>query len=234
MPEQELFDQALWTKPKKTGRVNRGRATNRLVHSAYFGTNDDVFPLILVVYVTKGAKIADVTYGKGVFWRNVKTAEYELWASDLKTQGLSAHCEAGLTAATCPTKTRALTLSSSIRLICTGQAEQRTTATRISRHIMRTMPNKITTLLSRYGRKQMASLPNITKQFWTCTTGPRRRHGAYSHLAAFTSLSVKMRCAPIDSASLMLRSRLSSRSTASSWRTYSWWSATTSPVFRDF
>jgi hypothetical protein len=39
------------------------------------GTNADLFPLILKMYIPSGAIIADVTYGKGVFWKNVDTTK---------------------------------------------------------------------------------------------------------------------------------------------------------------
>ncbi len=61
----------------------RGKPTNELVFSAYSGTNDDVFPYILSLYVKPGSKVADVTYGKGVFWRRVPKDAYELLPSDL-------------------------------------------------------------------------------------------------------------------------------------------------------
>lgn len=60
-----------------------GVATNDLVFSAYLGTNDEVFPAILSLYVPKGSIVADVTYGKGVFWRRVPSEAYELRATDL-------------------------------------------------------------------------------------------------------------------------------------------------------
>jgi tRNA G10 N-methylase Trm11 len=49
------------------------------------GTNADLFPIALGMYVKQGAKIADVTYGNGVFWRNVDTATYNLCRSDIQT-----------------------------------------------------------------------------------------------------------------------------------------------------
>jgi len=96
-----LFDRTdtnivLVKKPKKTGRVNRGRATNDLVHSAYQAPNDAVFPLILELYVPRGARIADVTYGKGVFWRRVDRGKYDINASDLKKDGLPKGCRGGI------------------------------------------------------------------------------------------------------------------------------------------
>jgi len=60
-----------------------GRATTDLVFSACVGGNADVFPTILKLHVAEGAKIADVTYGKGVFWRNVDTDKYDFHPSDL-------------------------------------------------------------------------------------------------------------------------------------------------------
>jgi len=60
-----------------------GIATTNLVFSAYVGTNADVFPIVLGLHVSDGAKIADVTYGKGIFWRKVDTSTYELHPSDI-------------------------------------------------------------------------------------------------------------------------------------------------------
>ena len=62
-----------------------GVATTNLVVSAHVGTNADVFPEVLALHVTPGARIADVTYGKGVFWRRVDTDNYDLLASDIAT-----------------------------------------------------------------------------------------------------------------------------------------------------
>src|ERR1700752_2817572 len=72
-------------KPKKTGRVARGISTNVLIFSAHQGTNDDLFPQILALYVPKGSIVADVTYGGGVFWKNVEKSDYDLIATDIKS-----------------------------------------------------------------------------------------------------------------------------------------------------
>jgi DNA modification methylase len=72
-------------KPKKTGRVAKGVSTNELIFSAHQGQNDELFPEILELYVPVGSKVADVTYGRGVFWKKVETQNYDLLASDLKT-----------------------------------------------------------------------------------------------------------------------------------------------------
>lgn len=62
-----------------------GDSTNDLVLSAHVGTNDEVFPLILSLYVEPGSTVADVTYGKGVFWRKVPANAYKLLSSDIAT-----------------------------------------------------------------------------------------------------------------------------------------------------
>lgn len=62
-----------------------GVPTNDLVFSAYVGTNDEVFPSVLSLYVPTGSRVADVTYGNGVFWRNVPQGQYELLPTDLAT-----------------------------------------------------------------------------------------------------------------------------------------------------
>ena len=63
--------------------VRNGHATNDLILSAYADGNDKVFPRILSLYVPPGSTVADVTYGKGVFWRNVGRTEYDLRATDI-------------------------------------------------------------------------------------------------------------------------------------------------------
>ena len=64
-------------------RVRNGEPTNELVFSAFIGGNVDVFPQILNLYVAPGSTIADVTYGLGVFWRNVPEGLYQLLPSDI-------------------------------------------------------------------------------------------------------------------------------------------------------
>lgn len=65
-------------------RSPRGRSTNRLVLSARQGTNDQLFPEILALYVVPGSLVADVTYGRGVFWKRIPADLYRLLPSDLK------------------------------------------------------------------------------------------------------------------------------------------------------
>ncbi len=66
-----------------SGRRPNGVATSDLIFSAYVGTNADVFPKALKLHVTNGANIADVAYGKGVFWRNIDTSNYDFSPSDI-------------------------------------------------------------------------------------------------------------------------------------------------------
>ena len=60
-----------------------GVATNNLIFSTHIGSNNEVFPNILSLYVSDGAKIADVTYGKGVFWRKINEGRFDLYPTDL-------------------------------------------------------------------------------------------------------------------------------------------------------
>jgi len=66
-------------------RTQGGISTTNLVLSAHVGGNADVFPNILQLHVPDGATIADVTYGKGVFWRNVNRLRYKLLATDIQS-----------------------------------------------------------------------------------------------------------------------------------------------------
>lgn len=61
-----------------------GIATNDLVFTTHVGDNSELFPEVLRLYVPKGSTVADVTYGRGVFWKNIAPGDYRLLASDLK------------------------------------------------------------------------------------------------------------------------------------------------------
>jgi hypothetical protein len=67
----------------KGKRTQGGVATSDVVMTAFISGNADVFPQILNLHVPDGSKIADVTYGTGVFWKNVDLSRYELLATDL-------------------------------------------------------------------------------------------------------------------------------------------------------
>ncbi|WHZ28061.1 MAG: hypothetical protein OJF51_002859 [Nitrospira sp.] len=70
-------------RPKR--KSPNGVSTNSLIFSSYCGTNDEVFPNILALYVLPGSTIADVTYGKGVFWKRVPKNLYRLLGTDIST-----------------------------------------------------------------------------------------------------------------------------------------------------
>lgn len=67
-------------------RKQGGIATSDLVLSARVAGNADIFPDILKLHVPTGSTVADVTYGKGVFWRDVNGDDYHVIASDIATK----------------------------------------------------------------------------------------------------------------------------------------------------
>ena len=69
--------------PKK--RVQGGIATSNVTQSAFISGNAEVFPQILALHVPVGSRVADVTFGSGVFWKNVDLGKYELVSSDIAT-----------------------------------------------------------------------------------------------------------------------------------------------------
>ncbi len=71
--------------------MRNGEPTNDLVLSAYVDTNADVFPRILQLYVPAGHTVADVTFGLGVFWRNVPPGRYNVLPTDIAT-GVDCRC----------------------------------------------------------------------------------------------------------------------------------------------
>jgi hypothetical protein len=81
--EQSRLDLEEIVPTGKGKRTQGGIATSNVVMSAFVSGNAEVFPQILNLHVPVGAKIADVTYGTGVFWRNVDLSRYTLLATDL-------------------------------------------------------------------------------------------------------------------------------------------------------
>lgn len=78
----------LFTDDTNTGKPRRvagGITTSDVVLSAHLSGNADVFPQVLALHVPKGSTVADVTWGKGVFWQNVPPTAYKLLATDMKT-----------------------------------------------------------------------------------------------------------------------------------------------------
>lgn len=70
---------------RSTRKSPAGITTNDLVFSAHRGGNDELFPIILGLYLAPGSTVADVTYGNGVFWKRVPKGRYRLLTSDLST-----------------------------------------------------------------------------------------------------------------------------------------------------
>lgn len=61
-----------------------GVVTSKLTCTAYVATNEEIFPRILDLHVPRGAVVADVTYGKGIFWKQVPKDRYQLRPTDIK------------------------------------------------------------------------------------------------------------------------------------------------------
>jgi 16S rRNA G966 N2-methylase RsmD len=74
------------TKSKsRNKRKQSGKSTSDLIMSAYLSGNAEVFSSILKLHVPEGSIVADVTWGKGVFWQNVPQDKYRLLATDIST-----------------------------------------------------------------------------------------------------------------------------------------------------
>ncbi len=71
--------------PERRKRTATGTSTTDVVLSSHTGDNSEVFPQVLALHVQKGAKIADVTFGRGVFWKQVNRKDYKILPSDIQT-----------------------------------------------------------------------------------------------------------------------------------------------------
>jgi len=55
------------------------------IYTVHVGSNSGLIKNVTDLYFIKGDRIADVTWGKGVFWKEVDKSKYEIVGSDLKT-----------------------------------------------------------------------------------------------------------------------------------------------------
>lgn len=62
-----------------------GESTNDLVFSSYVGDNAPLFKDILDLYVPAGSTVADVTWGKGAFWKQVNQRQYNVFGTDIQS-----------------------------------------------------------------------------------------------------------------------------------------------------
>jgi DNA methylase. len=64
-------------------RIQGGIATSDVIVSAHVSGNADIFPQILALHVPVGSRVADVTYGKGIFWKHVPAEQYCVHPTDI-------------------------------------------------------------------------------------------------------------------------------------------------------
>jgi tRNA G10 N-methylase Trm11 len=64
-------------------RTQSGVATSDVLQSAHKSGNSLLFPKILDLHVPSGSLVADVTYGRGVFWTFVDPSKYTVLKSDI-------------------------------------------------------------------------------------------------------------------------------------------------------
>lgn len=69
------------TKPER--RVQGGVSTSNVILSAHVSGNAEVFTQLAELHIPPGATVADVTYGKGVFWQQIPLEKYNLIFSDI-------------------------------------------------------------------------------------------------------------------------------------------------------
>lgn len=71
--------------PEKKVRTQGGIATTEVIVSSYREDNAAVFARIFDLHLVDCRRIADITYGKGVFWRRIDTSGLDFLPSDIKT-----------------------------------------------------------------------------------------------------------------------------------------------------
>jgi len=82
--KQSKLPQEALSKDAPARRKQGGVSTSDVVVSSHHGDNSGVFLVVLTLHVPVGSTVADLTYGRGVFWKNVDLDDYTLLKSDLK------------------------------------------------------------------------------------------------------------------------------------------------------
>jgi tRNA G10 N-methylase Trm11 len=59
--------------------------TEDIILSARTGTNDELFAAVMQLHVPAGVTVADVTWGRGAFWKRVPKDRYIVKATDIQT-----------------------------------------------------------------------------------------------------------------------------------------------------
>lgn len=57
----------------------------RPIYTVHKGNNSGLIKMVADLYFQEGDKIADVTYGKGVFWKDVDRTKLDIVGTDIKT-----------------------------------------------------------------------------------------------------------------------------------------------------
>src|SRR5271157_571319 len=115
---------------KKKRKAPQGVATNKLVFSAYQGSNDGLFPHVLSLYVAPGSTVADVTMAMVCFGGRSPRGHIALKRAISVMEW---------TPQSCPTGTEALTVSYLTLHICIRRVVQPTRTTRTTKSITETM-----------------------------------------------------------------------------------------------
>lgn len=82
--DEEGVVEASLAAPRK--RVQGGETTTQTILSASVAGNAEVFADVAALHLPAGCRVADVTYGKGVFWKKVPIGCYHLQFSDLNAK----------------------------------------------------------------------------------------------------------------------------------------------------
>lgn len=70
------------SKPKKR-RVQGGTTVSNAILSAHLSGNAEVFRQLASLHIPHGSTVADLTYGKGIFWQLIQRGQYNLLFSDI-------------------------------------------------------------------------------------------------------------------------------------------------------
>ena len=64
------------------GRIEAAWADGEPVYTCVQGTNADLIAAVARLYLKKGDRLADITFGRGVFWQKLNLSDYLFYKSD--------------------------------------------------------------------------------------------------------------------------------------------------------
>ena len=77
---------------KRKATFNKPPKNDDPIYSCVYGENQDLFREVADLYLKEGDRVADVTFGRGAFWKQIDTEQFEFYPSDIRLNQIDFTC----------------------------------------------------------------------------------------------------------------------------------------------